>query len=302
VVALGSIFTLARFSEAFLVLRAQQMDIPLFAIPLVMVAMNLVYSLTAYPFGKLSDGMSHSKMLQAGLLVLIAADIVLALSSHWSTLLFGVALWGIHMGMTQGLLAAMIAHTAPAELRGTAFGMFNLMSGIALLLASVGAGVLWETLGAASTFYAGAIICVITLLGMRFSPTPYRQCITVNSGQQWDAPNGWAPLQWVATAGLQNYNHKKLAMDVTWRFLSNVQHTYDREKKLVEKYDVSTTGTGGGGGEYPLQDGFGWTNGVTLMMLDLVCPKENPCDSLPATQPVTDAATTQQPAAQKVAQ
>jgi len=175
VVALGSVFTLARFSEAFLVLRAQQMDIPLFAIPLVMVAMNLVYSLTAYPFGKLSDGMSHSKMLQAGLLVLIAADIVLALSSHWSTLLFGVALWGIHMGMTQGLLAAMIAHTAPAELRGTAFGMFNLMSGIALLLASVGAGVLWETLGAASTFYAGAIICVITLLGMRFSPTPYRQ-------------------------------------------------------------------------------------------------------------------------------
>jgi len=125
---------------------------------------------------------------------------------------------------------------------------------------------------------------------------------TVNSGQQWDAPNGWAPLQWVATAGLQNYNHKKLAMDVTWRFLSNVQHTYDREKKLVEKYDVSTTGTGGGGGEYPLQDGFGWTNGVTLMMLDLVCPKENPCDSLPATQPVTDAVTTQQPAAQKVAQ
>ncbi len=134
VVAIGSIFTLARFSEAFLVLRAQQMAIPLFAIPLVMVAMNLVYSLTAYPFGKLSDSMSHSKMLQWGLLVLIAADIVLALSSHWSTLLAGVALWGIHMGMTQGLLAAMVAHTAPPELRGTAFGMFNLMSGIALLL------------------------------------------------------------------------------------------------------------------------------------------------------------------------
>lgn len=167
VVAIGSIFTLARFSEAFLVLRAQQMAIPLFAIPLVMVAMNLVYSLTAYPFGKLSDRMSHSKMLQWGLLVLIAADIVLALSSHWSTLLAGVALWGIHMGMTQGLLAAMVAHTAPPELRGTAFGMFNLMSGIALLLASAGAGVLWEMLGAASTFYAGAIICVVTLIGMR---------------------------------------------------------------------------------------------------------------------------------------
>lgn len=175
VVAIGSIFTLARFSEAFLVLRAQQMAIPLFAIPLVMVAMNLVYSLTAYPFGKLSDRMSHSKMLQWGLLVLIAADIVLALSSHWSTLLAGVALWGIHMGMTQGLLAAMVAHTAPPELRGTAFGMFNLMSGIALLLASAGAGVLWEMLGAASTFYAGAIICVLTLIGMRCMPSAYQQ-------------------------------------------------------------------------------------------------------------------------------
>ncbi|HIG8618780.1 TPA: MFS transporter [Klebsiella michiganensis] len=175
VVAIGSIFTLARFSEAFLILRAQQMAIPLFAIPLVMVAMNLVYSLTAYPFGKLSDSMSHSKMLQWGLLVLIAADIVLALSSHWSTLLAGVALWGIHMGMTQGLLAAMVAHTAPPELRGTAFGMFNLMSGIALLLASAGAGVLWEVLGAASTFYAGAIICVVTLVGMRCMPSAYQQ-------------------------------------------------------------------------------------------------------------------------------
>jgi len=111
---------------------------------------------------------------------------------------------------------------------------------------------------------------------------------TVNSGQQWDAPNGWAPLQWVATEGLQNYGHKKVAMDVTWRFLTNVQHTYDREKKLVEKYDVSTTGTGGGGGEYPLQDGFGWTNGVTLQMLSLVCPKEKPCDSLPANQPAAN--------------
>ncbi|MFJ3345355.1 alpha,alpha-trehalase [Enterobacter bugandensis] len=108
---------------------------------------------------------------------------------------------------------------------------------------------------------------------------------TINSGQQWDAPNGWAPLQWVATEGLQNYGQDKVAMDVTWRFLKNVQHTYDREKKLVEKYDVSSTGTGGGGGEYPLQDGFGWSNGVTLKMLDLVCPKEKPCDSVPENQP-----------------
>ncbi|MCU6173535.1 MFS transporter [Citrobacter cronae] len=175
VVGLGALFTLARFSEAFLVLRAYQMDIPLFAIPLVMVAMNLVYSLSAYPFGKMSDSMNHARMLQAGLLVLIAADITLALSHHWSTLLIGVGLWGIHMGMTQGLLAAMIAHTAPAELRGTAFGMFNLISGIALLVASTGAGILWETMGAASTFYAGAVICAIVLAGMRFTPAAYQQ-------------------------------------------------------------------------------------------------------------------------------
>lgn len=111
---------------------------------------------------------------------------------------------------------------------------------------------------------------------------------TINSGQQWDAPNGWAPLQWVATEGLQNYGQDKVAMDVTWRFLKNVQHTYDREKKLVEKYDVSSTGTGGGGGEYPLQDGFGWSNGVTLKMLDLVCPKEKQCDSVPENQPAAN--------------
>lgn len=121
---------------------------------------------------------------------------------------------------------------------------------------------------------------------------------TVKSGQQWDAPNGWAPLQWVATAGLQNYDQQKLAMEVSWRFLTNVQHTYDREKKLVEKYDVSTTGTGGGGGEYPLQDGFGWTNGVTLKMLDLICPKEKPCDSVPQTQPAQQAAAKVEPTTQ----
>lgn len=111
---------------------------------------------------------------------------------------------------------------------------------------------------------------------------------TVNSGQQWDAPNGWAPLQWVAAEGLQNYGQEKVSMDVTWRFLKNVQHTYDREKKLVEKYDVSTTGAGGGGGEYPLQDGFGWSNGVTLKMLDRVCPKEKPCDSVPENRPAAN--------------
>lgn len=116
---------------------------------------------------------------------------------------------------------------------------------------------------------------------------------SVKSGQQWDAPNGWAPLQWVATEGLQNYGQNDVAMEVSWRFLTNVQHTYDREQKLVEKYDVSSTGTGGGGGEYPLQDGFGWSNGVTLKMLDLICPKENPCDSVPEKRPVTSQTSTE---------
>ncbi|MBW9432119.1 alpha,alpha-trehalase TreA [Atlantibacter hermannii] len=110
---------------------------------------------------------------------------------------------------------------------------------------------------------------------------------TMNTGQQWDAPNGWAPLQWIAAVGLENYGHDDLSMEVTWRFLTNVQHTYDREKKLVEKYDVTTTGTGGGGGEYPLQDGFGWTNGVTLKMLDKLCEAQKPCDSVPATRPAS---------------
>jgi MFS family permease len=174
VVAIGSIFTLARFSEAFLVLRAQQMEIPLFTIPLVMVAMNLVYSLTAYPFGKLSDSMSHSKLLQWGLLVLIPPI------SCWRSAATGARCCrrravGYSYGNDPGLLAAMVAHTAPPELRGTAFGMFNLMSGLALLLASAGAGVLWEVLGAASTFYAGAIICVVTLIGMRCMPSAYRK-------------------------------------------------------------------------------------------------------------------------------
>lgn len=147
VIGLGAVFTLARFSEAFLVLRAQQAAIPLALIPLVMVAMNLLYFFSAYPFGKLSDAMSHTRLLQLGLVVLIAADLVLAFSTHWSGILVGVALWGLHMGMTQGLLAAMIAHTAPQDLRGTAFGIFSMVSGMGLLIASLGAGIIWETWG-----------------------------------------------------------------------------------------------------------------------------------------------------------
>lgn len=166
VVMLGAIFTLARFSEAFLVLRAQQGGIALALVPLVMVAMNLVYALAAYPFGKLSDRMSHHKLLALGLLVLLAADLVLAASSHWSVLLVGVSLWGIHMGITQGLLASMVAATAPADLRGTAYGFFNLVSGVSMLAASVLAGLLWDAAGASATFYAGAGLCALALLAL----------------------------------------------------------------------------------------------------------------------------------------
>lgn len=177
VVMIGAVFTLARFSEAFLVLRAQQGGIPVALVPLVMVAMNVVYSLTAYPFGKLSDRMSHTQLLVIGLIVLMAADVVLGLSSHWSVVIAGVALWGVHMGITQGLLATMVADTAPADLRGTAFGMFNLVSGVAMLVASVLAGGLWDSLGAAATFHVGAVFCVLALglLAMRrTSPAPVR--------------------------------------------------------------------------------------------------------------------------------
>lgn len=170
VVGIGAVFTLARFSEAFLVLRAQQGGIPVALVPLVMVAMNLVYALSAYPFGKLSDRMNHKALLALGLIVLITADLVLAMNDHWSVVLVGVALWGIHMGMTQGLLAMMVANTVPADLRGTGYGFFNLVSGLAMLLASVLAGLLWDRLGASFTFYAGATFCVVALVGLVWQP------------------------------------------------------------------------------------------------------------------------------------
>ena len=169
VVGIGSVFTLARFSEAFLVLRAQQGGMPIALIPLVMVAMNLVYALSAYPFGKLSDTMSHTKLLVVGLIVLIVADVILAVSNHWGIVLLGVALWGLHMGMTQGLLAAMIAGASPADLRGTAYGFFNLACGLALLAASTLAGIVWEQFGAPFTFYVGATCgaCAIALIVLK---------------------------------------------------------------------------------------------------------------------------------------
>lgn len=166
VVAIGAVFTLARFSEAFLVLRAQQGGIALALVPLVMVAMNVIYAGSAYPFGKLSDRMSHTRLLTYGLLLLVVADLILAASAHWAVVLLGVAVWGVHLGLTQGLLATMVADTAPADLRGTAYGFFNLLSGIAMLVASATAGLVWDSLGAAWTFYIGAGFCGLSLLGL----------------------------------------------------------------------------------------------------------------------------------------
>ena len=163
VVAAGGAFTLARFSEAFLLLRAQQFGLPDAYAPLVLVVMNVVYAISAYPFGRLADRVSHKALLAAGLVMLIAADLVLAHATGLTALAAGVVLWGLHMGMTQGLLATMVAGAAPAHLRGTAFGFFNLVSGVAMLIASVLAGLLWDELGAATTFYAGAVFSVLAL-------------------------------------------------------------------------------------------------------------------------------------------
>ncbi|WP_368904847.1 MFS transporter [Taklimakanibacter lacteus] len=166
VVAIAAIFTLARFSEAFLILRAQSIGLPLAAVPVVLMVMSLAYSLSAYPVGMLSDRMDKTKLLILGLLLLLAADIVLAFTTGVLALLVGVVLWGLHMGFTQGLLASLIAGAAPAELRGTAFGMFNLITGIVLLMASVLAGALWDMAGPQGTFLAGASFTLLTLIGL----------------------------------------------------------------------------------------------------------------------------------------
>ena len=164
VVGAGAVFTLARFSEAFLVLRAQQGGLALAWTPLVLIAMNVVYAAGAYPFGKLADAMSHRTLLACGLAVLLASDLLLAAAAAGPLLWAGIALWGLHMALTQGLLATMVADTAPPDLRGTAFGFFNLVSGVALLVASGLAGLLWDTWGAPVTFLAGAGFSAVALV------------------------------------------------------------------------------------------------------------------------------------------
>ncbi|KVN00401.1 MFS transporter [Burkholderia diffusa] len=172
VVAAGATFTLARFSEAFLVLRAQQTGLDAAWIPAVMVAMSVTYSLSAWPVGILSDRLDRRVLLAAGMVLLIAADLLLGIGTSTISMFAGVAVWGLHMGFTQGILAAMVSETAPAALRGTAFGVFNLVSGICMLLASSIAGALWTRFGASTTFLAGAALVVVPLCLCRFMPRP----------------------------------------------------------------------------------------------------------------------------------
>jgi MFS family permease len=170
VVAVGAVFTLARFSEAFLILRARQNGLSDALAPTVLVLMNAVYASTAYPAGKLADRIDRRLLLAAGLLVLLLADLALARAEGLTLVAVGIALWGLHMGLTQGLLATMVAAAAPSHLRGSAFGFLNLAGGCAMLAASMLAGLLWERLGAPSTFYAGAAFSAAALVLLAAKP------------------------------------------------------------------------------------------------------------------------------------
>jgi len=172
IVTAGAVFTLARFSEAFLVLRAQDVGLAIGYVPAIMIVMNVVYALFAYPAGAAADRLSPRMLLVSGLVALIAADVVLATAAAPSVAFAGAALWGLHMALTQGLLSKLVADAVPAELRGTAFGLFNLVSGGALLLASIIAGALWTSFGPAATFYAGAgLAALAALVLLLFRPT-----------------------------------------------------------------------------------------------------------------------------------
>jgi len=166
VVGVAGVFTLARCSEAFLLLRAQSVGVPLAAVPLVLVIMNVTYALSAWPTGVLSDRFGRYNLLAGGFALLVAADLALAFANGIVMLGIGIALWGLHMGLTQGLLASLVADHAPEQLRGMAFGMFNLVTGIATLLASVIAGALWDSVGPTGTFLAGAAFTAVALVGL----------------------------------------------------------------------------------------------------------------------------------------
>lgn len=184
VVGIATILTLARFSEAFLILRAQDAGLPVALIPIVMVVMNVVYALGAYPAGVLSDQMGRGGLLMAGIACLIVADLILALGATIPLVMLGVVFWGLHMALTQGLFASLVADTAPQDLRGTAFGVFNLAGGIAMLIASVLAGALWDAYGPAATFLVGAGLSTGSLISLglavswigKAAPNPHDGC------------------------------------------------------------------------------------------------------------------------------
>jgi MFS family permease len=165
IVAVGAVFTFARFSEAFLILRANSLGLNNDYVPLVLVVMNVVYAASSYPAGHFSDRVDRRLVLASGAAVLIAADVVLATTAGFASLAAGVSLWGLHMGLSQGLLAALVADAAPPDRRGTAFGLFNLISGIVLLFASLLAGVLWDHFGPQPVFYAGAAFATLAFFG-----------------------------------------------------------------------------------------------------------------------------------------
>jgi MFS family permease len=168
VIAIGVVFALARFSEAFLVLKAQAEGLALALIPLVFVWMNLIYALTATAAGILSDRIGRVKVLLCGLVALVVADLALAFVPGLAGVIIGVGLWGLYLGFSQGLLSALVADTAPEDLRGTAFGLFNLVTGAALLVASVVAGWLWHDFGPTATFSAGAVFSGLAILVIAF--------------------------------------------------------------------------------------------------------------------------------------
>ncbi|MDE3015438.1 MAG: MFS transporter [Pseudomonadota bacterium] len=165
-VAAAAALTLARFSEAFLILKAQVDGLPVAWVPVTLVVMNIVYTLASYPTGKWSDRIGREAVLLMGIAFLLAADMVLGLGHNLWWLALGVSLWGLHMGFTQGLLAAMVTDTAPAHIRGTAYGVYNLACGIAMLAASVIAGEMWEQLSPAATFFTGAFFSAAALAGV----------------------------------------------------------------------------------------------------------------------------------------
>ncbi|MGZ8286289.1 MAG: MFS transporter [Allosphingosinicella sp.] len=169
-VAIGILFTLARFSEAFLILKASDEGLPLWLAPAVLVVMNLVYSAAAYPAGIASDRIGTRGLLLASLVILAAADLLLALAPGLTAAFIAIALWGLHMGLSQGLLSRLVADRAPAALRGSAFGLFNLATGVAMLAASVTAGLLWDGFGPAATFAAGAAFALAAALALLAAP------------------------------------------------------------------------------------------------------------------------------------